>query len=169
MPLETKDTPLSQLRVLVVDDNAALRGVLRISLQAFGCKAVLESSSVEHALDLLKSGTIDLLITDWKMSPKDGIDLVTALRNPVNSPSPFIPVIMLTAYSNTSHFKQARDAGVNEFLIKPFTAESLAHCINDAISDKRQFIQTDTFFGPDRRQKERLNESDKSVQTATTA
>ena len=58
---------LSRLRVLLVDDNAALRGALRVSLNAFGCAQVIEADTVDRALDVLASRPVDLVITDWKM------------------------------------------------------------------------------------------------------
>lgn len=68
---ETPTDP-TQLRVLLVDDNAALRGALRVSLHAFGCARVHEADTVDRALDVLDSNPVDLVITDWKMAPRDG-------------------------------------------------------------------------------------------------
>jgi len=160
MSYETLDNSLHGLRVLVVDDNAALRGLLRVSLQAFGCMNVVEAPSVDTALDILKSDTINLLITDWKMKPRDGIDLVRAIRTPATSPAPYLPIIMLTGYSDSARASHARDAGVNEFLIKPFTAEALANCIRNVFSENREFITTENFFGPDRRSTQRPSNTD---------
>jgi two-component system chemotaxis response regulator CheY len=142
---------LKGVRVLVVDDNAALRGLLRVSLQAFGCQCVLEAASVDRALDHLDSSPVDLIITDWKMSPRDGLDLVQTIRKPLVNSYSRVPVVMLTAYSDTVRMRDARDAGVNEFLVKPFTAERLARALICALGETREFITTDDFFGPDRR------------------
>ena len=124
---------MRQLRVLLVDDNAALRGALRVSLTAFGCARVLEADTVEKALAALGSQPIDLVITDWKMAPRDGIDLVRTLRRRENSPAPLVPVIMLSAYSNSDRIAQARHAGVDAFLVKPFTASALAAAIRETV------------------------------------
>ena len=128
----TKD--ITRLRVLLVDDNAALRGALRVTLQAFGCAEVLEADTVDRALDVLKSKPVDLLITDWKMKPRDGLDLVRTLRRPASSPAPFLPIIMLSAYSEDGRIAEARQCGVDTFLIKPFTAASLASVIQETLS-----------------------------------
>lgn len=138
------------LRVLVVDDNAALRGLLRVSLQAFGCAKVIEAGTVSRALETLNTESVDVVITDWKMQPHDGLHLVRTLRDHQLSPNPYMPVIMLTAYSDEQKLNQAKDCGVNAFLVKPFTAESLARGLCDVITDDRPFIQTQDFFGPDR-------------------
>jgi len=160
MSYETLDRSLRGLRVLVVDDNAALRGLLRVSLQAFGCMNVVEASSVDTALEILNSETVNLLITDWKMTPKDGIELVRTIRTPATSPAPYLPIIMLTGYSDASRAGLAKDAGVNEFLIKPFTAEALANCIRNVFRENREFISTKNFFGPDRRSEKRPDNSE---------
>jgi two-component system chemotaxis response regulator CheY len=155
---------LSQTRVLIVDDNAALRGVLRVSLQAFGCAKVTETSTVAQALDILKSQPIDLVITDWKMKPRDGIDLVTSVRSPLTSPCPGLPVIMLTAYADTDRIRQARRVGVNAFLIKPATTSALASCLHDVLTGEHGLVETDSYVGPERRIAERALQTAPAVQ-----
>lgn len=129
---------ITRLRVLLVDDNAALRGALRVTLQAFGCAEVLEADTVDRALDVMKSKPVDLLITDWKMKPRDGLDLVRTLRRSATSPAPFLPIIMLSAYSREDRITEARQCGVDAFLIKPFTAASLASVIQETLSQTNQ-------------------------------
>ncbi|WP_417493881.1 response regulator [Maricaulis sp.] len=155
---------LSQTRVLVVDDNAALRGVLRVSLQAFGCARVTETGTVAQALELLKSQPVDLVITDWKMKPRDGIDLVSSIRSPLTSPCPGLPVIMLTAYADTDRIRQARRAGVNAFLIKPVTASALAGCLRDVLTGEHNIVECDTYVGPERRMADRADQPNQAAQ-----
>lgn len=155
-----------KLRVLVVDDNAALRGLLRVSLQAFGCSKVVEAASVPRALESLSSEQIDVVITDWKMQPLDGLHLVRSLRDHQTSPNPYMPIIMLTAYSDEQKLTMARDCGVNAFLVKPFTAQSLARGLADVLSDDRPYIQTESFFGPDRRRMPRAVGKSGAIQHA---
>ena len=127
------DTTLPHLTVLVVDDSAALRGALRVSLQAFGCGHVLEADTVERALVVIRARRVDLLITDWKMKPRDGIDLVRTLRDRRHSPAPNLPVIMLSAYSADARIREASRTGVNAFLTKPFTAANLATTLRETL------------------------------------
>lgn len=127
-------TDLSRLRVLLVDDNAALRGALRVSLNAFGCAQVLEADTVDRALDVLASRPVDLVITDWKMQPRDGLDFVRTLRRKPTSPTAFIPVIMLSGYSDRQRIAEATAAGVDTFLVKPFTAASLAGALSETLN-----------------------------------
>ena len=148
-------TDPSRLRVLLVDDNAALRGALRVSLNAFGCAEVIEADTVDRALDVLASRPVDLVITDWKMQPRDGLDFVRTLRRKPTSPTAFIPVIMLSGYSDRQRIAEATRvtsagsrpharaaaaiaeataAGVDTFLVKPFTAASLAGALSETLS-----------------------------------
>lgn len=123
----------TRLRVLLVDDNAALRGALRVSLHAFGCAEVIEADTVDRALDVLASRTVDLIITDWKMSPRDGLDFVRTLRRPSQGAVAGVPVIMLSAYSDEQRIAEAVRAGVDTFLVKPFTAPTLVAALNDSL------------------------------------
>ena len=68
------ETSCANKTVLIVDDNAALRGLLRVSLHAFGVAKVYEAESVDLALSLIDCKHVDLIITDWKMKPRDGLD-----------------------------------------------------------------------------------------------
>lgn len=145
------DRALAKVRFLIVDDNAAMRGLIRAVLAAFGCDYVFEAADAKRALGILSVEQIDILITDWKMSPVDGLALVRFLRDPEKSANPFIPIIMLTAYAEPSRVREARDAGVTEFLVKPFSAEQLFKRIQVIVNRPRPFVRTKVFFGPDRR------------------
>jgi len=142
---------MTDKKVLVTDDNAALRGLLRVSLQAFGFAKVIEATDGERALETLRAEPVDLLITDWKMQPMDGVELVRALRDRVSSPAPYLPIIILTAYADAGKANLARDAGADQFLVKPFTAEALARSITTVLDPQRSFISDSNYFGPDRR------------------
>lgn len=151
MTLAGNKTDLSRLRVLLVDDNAALRGALRVSLQAFGCGQVIEAGTVARALDVLSARTVDLVITDWKMRPRDGIDFVRTLRRPGANFQPRVPVIMLSAYSDSNRIAEASQAGVDAFLIKPFTAASLAATLHETlIRDSGHCESVPQLFGIER-------------------
>mgnify|MGYP006288201883 CR=1 FL=1 len=145
---------LSKLRIAVVDDNAAMRGIVRAVLASLGCENVHEASDADAAMALLQSEQIDILILDWKMTPTDGLALVRTLRDPETSPNPFLPVIMLTAYAEPSKVREARDAGVTEFMVKPFSAEALYRRLAVIVNRPRPFVRTKAFFGPDRRRLE---------------
>lgn len=147
----TNEKGMAALNILVVDDNAAMRGIVRAVLAAFGCISVKEAASARAALDIVSRDRIDVLIVDWKMQPIDGIALVRRLRDPDKSPNPYLPIIMLSAYSETAKVRMARDAGVTEFLVKPFNAEALYSRLAAIVNRPRPFVRTKVFFGPDRR------------------
>ncbi len=127
------DKTVSRLTILLVDDSAALRGALKVSLTAFGCSEVLEADTVDRALDVARSRHVDLIVTDWKMKPRDGIDLVRTLRDRRHSPAPTVPVIMLSAYNDEARIREARNVGVDAFLTKPFTAANLAQTLRETL------------------------------------
>ncbi len=147
------DKAFDQLNVMVVDDNAAMRGILRALLTAFGCRRIVEAANGLKALELLRETPIDVMICDWKMSPIDGLELVRNIRDPHNSPAPFLPIIMITAYSERSKINIARDSGVTEFLVKPVTSEALFKRLQVIVNRPRPFVRTKMFFGPDRRRR----------------
>ena len=79
--------------------------------------------------------------------------LVRALRNDRESPSPYVPIIMLTAYSNYEDVCATRDSGVTEYLVKPFSVRALADRILSVIDHPRPFVRSPDYFGPDRRRR----------------
>ena len=96
----------------------------------------------------------DVLIVDWHMQPLDGLDFVRLVRTASDSPNPYVPIIMLTGYTEYARVVEARDAGINEFLAKPISAKSLYLRFAAIIDNPRPFIRTKKYFGPDRRRQE---------------
>ena len=96
----------------------------------------------------------DLVITDWMMKPTDGISLARRMRNDPGSPNQFVPIILMTGFTEKRRVMQARDAGITEFLVKPFNARDLYRRIAQIIENPRQFVRSENFFGPDRRRKQ---------------
>ncbi len=147
---------LKNLKCLIVDDNANMRSLLRTILTSLGMRSknIIEAYCVKNAMAALGNGDIDLVITDWKMEPVSGIEFVRQLRNEETSPNPFIPIILLTGYTEKEHVLAARDAGVNEFLAKPISPKELYSRILSIIENPRPFIRTPTYFGSDRRRQD---------------
>ncbi len=140
-----------KLRFVVVDDNTHMRRIVRTLLRAFGSREIYEAEDGASGLEAVEAYSPDILITDIKMPIFDGIELIQMIRNPDGSKHPFLPIIILTAYSEKKHVIQARDAGATEFLCKPVAASSLFRRIQNVIENPRPFIKTRDFFGPDRR------------------
>jgi CheY-like chemotaxis protein len=142
---------LAQLKVLVVDDNEQMRDLLKTLLEVVGITRIRLAADARIGWEMLKNFNPDLLITDWNMPPTNGIDFVKRVRSDKESPNPYLPVILLTAYTERYRVEEARDAGVSEFLAKPISAKSLFDRINAIVEDRRSFVVTPTYFGPDRR------------------
>ncbi|HEY9080351.1 response regulator [Magnetovibrio sp.] len=145
---------LEQVRFLIIDDNAFSRQLTRRILNQFGAREIHEAENGARAKDEVKSFKPDIIIVDWVMSPVNGMEFVRWLREGPDSPEPFTPVIMVTAYSHLHNIMQARDAGINEFLTKPISAKSLIKRVQSVIEKPRQFVRADEYFGPDRRRRD---------------
>jgi DNA-binding response OmpR family regulator len=102
-----------------------------------------------------------MFLTDW--APDfDGLGLVRKIRNDESSVFPQVPIIMVTAYNETNHIYDALDAGMTEYLSKPLSASLLYLRISSVIENKRPFVRTREFAGPDRRRKRTsLNDQDR--------
>ncbi|MBT3305762.1 MAG: response regulator [Alphaproteobacteria bacterium] len=138
---------------MIVDDQDFIRSLLRHILGVLGCTNITDSSNGEAAWFSIRDNPPDLLIVDWEMEPMDGIELVNKIRNDDSSPDRFMPIIMITAHSERPRIIAARDAGVNEFVMKPVSARTLFSRLNAVIEHPRRFVRTSEYFGPDRRRK----------------
>jgi CheY-like chemotaxis protein len=136
---------------MVVEDNDFMRELLVEILRALGARRIVGASNGKQAIDRFAAITPDILLTDWLMSPIDGIALTKYIRRNGSSPNPFLPVIMVTGYTSPEAIIAARDAGVTEFLAKPISATALYHRICHAIAYPRPFVRATSFCGPDRR------------------
>jgi two-component system chemotaxis response regulator CheY len=146
---------LQQLSVLLVEDNFTMRSLLRDVLVAFGISDITSVSDGGRAWRVLQEFPADIAIVDWNMRPVSGLQLVKRIRQAADSPNPFLPIIMLTAYSEQRRVMAGRDAGVTEFLVKPVTPARLYGRIAAIIEQNRGFIRSQDYFGPDRRRVEK--------------
>lgn len=146
-----KELRLAELRVLLVDDNADMRALVKSLIHAMGIKKVVECSDGSEALHELKIQTYDLIITDWVMQPIDGIEFVKMIRTAPDSPCPKANIIMLTGKTGLDDVMEARDAGITEFLAKPISAEKLYTRIISVLKSPRFFVTEKAYTGPDRR------------------
>lgn len=141
------------IKVLIVEDNQPMLELAKAILQTFGIANVIAAKNGEDGFRKYCESNPDLVIADWMMKPMDGISLTRRIRNDPASPNQFVPVILMTGFSEKRRVIQARDAGVTEFLVKPFNARDLYRRISQVIERPRQFIRSEDFFGPDRRRK----------------
>lgn len=148
MPLNLK-----KVSALVVEDLHPMRTLIVSVLDAFGIGTIYEASNGERGYELFQRHNPDIIITDWLMEPVDGLEFIRMVRNNKNSVNRLVPIIMMTGYSAMQRVTMARDLGTTEFLTKPFTGRDLAKRINLIINRPRDFVETEHFFGPNRRRK----------------
>lgn len=142
---------LGRVRILVVDDSTNMRHIIRRILRVFGLREVKDAEDGEQALSVMQEFVPDLVITNWEMSPMSGLDFVRSIRSRTGSPNLFVPIIMVTGHAEMIRVIEARNAGVNEFLTKPLSAKALYARILRVIDNPRQFVDSESYFGPDRR------------------
>ncbi len=148
MPIDLK-----KVSVLVVEDLAPMRAMLVAVLEAFGINKIYEASDGRQAFEHFQNFKPDIIITDWLMEPIDGLEFIRMVRKSKKSANPMVPIIVITGYSAMQRVTMARDLGATEFLTKPFTGRDLAKRINQIITRPRDFVETEHFFGPDRRRR----------------
>jgi two-component system chemotaxis response regulator CheY len=111
------------IKVLVADDFATMRKIVRNILKQIGFEDIIEVEDGNAAFQVLKTEKIGLVVTDWNMPNLSGIELVQKMRE--NSATATVPVLMVTAEGLKENVITAIKAGVNNYVVKPFTAETL--------------------------------------------
>ncbi len=111
------------MRVLIVDDYSTMLRILRNLLRQLELNNIEEANNGEDALALMKHKPFDLVISDWNMAPMTGLELLRAVR--ADGQLRRMPFIMVTAESKTENVIAARQAGVSNYIVKPFNAETL--------------------------------------------
>lgn len=110
------------MRVLLVDDSGVMRKIIARSLNSLWIDDVVEAGDGAEALEAFGDGTgFDLVLTDWNMPVMNGLELVTAIRGSGNK----IPIMMITTETEKEQVLKAIQAGVNDYLVKPFDQEML--------------------------------------------
>ncbi len=122
------------MKFLVVDDFSTMRRIIKNLLNDLGYANVTEADDGQTALPMLQTGAFDFLITDWNMPGMPGLDLLKAVR--ADPKLAKMPVLMLTAEAKREQIIEAAQAGVNGYVIKPFTAVTLKEKI-DKILEQR--------------------------------
>jgi CheY-like chemotaxis protein len=153
------------ITLLVVDDNAFMRSLICTTVRALGMSNVVAMSSAAEAIEALKEsrrnptgasfGTIDIILSDFVMEEVDGVLFLRWIRSGKEAPDRFVPFLMVSGAADQKVVENSRDAGVSEFLAKPFSGKSLGDRLLEIIRNPRQFVLAPGYFGPDRRRQER--------------
>ena len=147
---------VTQLNMLIVEDNVHFRTLIRSILEALGISKLEEAHDGIEALEILGDAVdnpFDLVILDWKMDGMDGVECVSQIRQ-LDCVNREVPIIMVTGYTETSLRNEARDAGVNDFLGKPISPQSLLGRIVSVMETPRPMVEGGGYYGPDRRASE---------------
>ena len=111
------------MKILIVDDFSTMRRIIKNLLRDLGFNDTTEADDGQTALPLLKSGKFDFLVTDWNMPGMDGLTLLKTVR--ADEELKHLPVLMVTAEAKREQIVEAAQAGVNGYVVKPFTAVTL--------------------------------------------
>ncbi len=142
---------MSGLSVLVADPNPYMVKIIRAMLRGYGITSIHEATDGAVALESFKIHSIDIAIVDYALTTLNGIELTEFLRGDEANAHRFIPIIMLSAYTEKKRVVGARDAGITEFLRKPLCAHDLYVRLLEVIENPRPFVRSGKYFGPDRR------------------
>lgn len=152
---EERRARLSKLHVLVADRDHRTASLVQRILFSFGFRNMDITTNADSMLALLRTRPYDILILELNMEPLDGITLVKNIRTAKDDARipAYIPILMLTAKSDKENVIAARDAGITEFVAKPFSAKTISNRIIQIIDNPRAFIECANYTGPDRRRR----------------
>ena len=139
--------------VLLVEDHANMRVLWRTILLGFGIRKVLEAPDATSAFEILRDDTVDVLIVDFNLEGLSGAELMRLIRRSDDMPY-MIPAIACTADTRRSTLKELVNAGVDEVLAKPVSAEQAWKKLSVVVNNRRKFVSTPLYLGPCRRRKD---------------
>jgi CheY-like chemotaxis protein len=142
---------LERAAILLIDNTIGV-DILSNIFYGFGARTLHRCRTVAEGLKVAESYQLDLIVIEALLSDKDGYDFVQALRwRPEYDNNRFTPVIVLSAHTARSKVEKARDCGANFFVAKPVSPQIIMDRLLWVAREKRQFLQTDGYAGPDRR------------------
>ncbi|SDE40741.1 CheY chemotaxis protein or a CheY-like REC (receiver) domain [Rhodospira trueperi] len=143
---------LQALRVLIIDDNKFSRSLLVTQLANYGIRDVTECGDGVEGLKRLQQDPLHMILLDYEMTPLNGAEFARMVRRDTSIRNPEIPIIMISGYSDLGHVKEARNAGINEFLGKPVSADVLYKRIEHTLLNPRPFVRKGNYIGPMQRE-----------------
>ncbi len=148
--LRHRSYDISRLRCMIIEKNDYILDMERGVLRTMGVRTLDEARHPFEAFDRFVIKPADIVFCDWAPG-MDGLEFLKLVRRDPETPNPFVPVIMVTAFTRRSHVIRARDAGMTEYLAKPISATLLYSRIRSVIETHRAFIKAGLYFGPNRR------------------
>lgn len=142
---------LDKLSAVIVEQTTQSLDLLTQIVSSFGLRNIQRMATGADAMRFLAQNPTDLLLTEVAIGDPDGYDLVTWLRRESLQANRYIPVLLVTGHTRQSQVIKARDCGASYTVAKPISPKVLMDRIFFAASDRRMFVETETFIGPDRR------------------
>jgi two-component system chemotaxis response regulator CheY len=137
---------LKDLDILIVDDNANMRLLVRTILRSFGLTDARQARDGTTALAELERKVPSLIISDWEMAPMNGLDFIRAVRRVGREPLCFVPIIVLTAHASRPLIETAFANGATQLLVKPVTPANLLQRISWVLEDDRPFTKAGEIY-----------------------
>ncbi|HEY1153885.1 MAG TPA: response regulator [Pseudolabrys sp.] len=148
LPVKHAEFLIQQLNVLIVDDNAYMRKIVRGLLLNIGVKSLHEAEDGIAGLELVRTLSPDVVVLDWEMPLLNGPEFVRIVRSPGVFPTPDLPIIMLTGYRERWRVMEAARLGINEFLCKPVSLKALHQRLLSIVANPRASVQIGDYYGP---------------------
>jgi two-component system chemotaxis response regulator CheY len=149
--MEKPTINLRDLVILIADPNVYLRRVMHSILRGFGANKLMEVDNSLKLLQALSGQKIDILLCDSRLSPHSGLELTRTIRRNPQNQHRTMPILLLSSDTNEMTVRQARDAGANMVIAKPMSPTSLYDRLSWIAFNPRPFVDTASYFGPDRR------------------
>ena len=142
---------LSDVSVLLVDNNRTSSDILSQVLSGFGVRAMTKAETAKEALKILQAQSFDFIMADANLPEMDGYRLVQKIRRLPDQTSATTPIMVLSSHTRQAAILRARDSGANFVILKPITPKVLLDRIQWIAQEERMFVQTKSYAGPDRR------------------
>ena len=148
---------LKKMKVLVVDPNAFMRGVVADSLRRLMVTTIMAAASAVEAFTVGRAFKPDVIFVDWDAGRMSGLEFTREVRRNTTGVSRETPIILLAGVIDHDQLMSARQAGINEFLLKPVSAQGVLSRIEEVVLRPRKFIDSRNYVGPCRRRKDDPN------------
>jgi CheY-like chemotaxis protein len=142
---------LRDLIILIADSSSYVRMISHSMLRGFGANKVLEVGQTTGLLQTLSSQKIDILLCDVRLPPHGGLVLTRTIRRNADNVNRTMPILLMSNDTRETTIKSARDAGANMVIAKPMSPKNLYDRLAWIAFSSRNFVDTETYFGPDRR------------------
>jgi two-component system chemotaxis response regulator CheY len=142
---------LRDLTILIADPNQYVRRVVNGMLRGFGANKVVEVDSATALFQALSNQKVDILLCDMRLQPHGGLKITRTIRRNSDNENRTMPILLMSSDTSENTVRNARDAGANIVVAKPMSPSSLYDRLGWIVFNPRPFIDTASYFGPDRR------------------